>query len=482
MQRVMLRTYVAAICAAALFSGGLVPWSPLFELSTQAFLGFGVLLASGLLSERLAVGIGSAPRGSGHTITFIPLLAVVLLFGSAAAVTLMAVTGITAELFFRRKERIRSIFNAAQIILSASIAGIAFERAGGVAAVVEGRFQVQMLPSLIFLLVFLAINHVTVSVAISLAQRTSFRYVWIQLLGPTWGSALVDILVSPLAMLVAFSFWEWGPSGVVVSTLPLFFIRHAYLNIYRLQQSNRDLLTALVKAIEVRDPYTSGHSQRVSHLAGEIARALKLRPAQVETIEMAALLHDVGKIDAVYSELLRKPHALSNEERKVMESHVEKGVELLQSMSSVSEVIIESVHHHHEKMDGTGYPRGLSGHEISIGGRIIKICDSIDAMLSDRPYRDALSLNHVKAELNRCVGVDFDPTIVEILISSRTLEKYAASVRPESLPEAAPSRLRMTDVLRPFGLSNGWVRDQGRSWRRLRTPVETLSDHSHVGL
>src|SRR5690606_37744787 len=121
---------------------------------------------------------------------------------------------------------------------------------------------------------------------------------------------------------------------------------------------------------------------------------------RIETIEMAALLHDIGKIDAVYSEMLRKPDALTADERAVIESHVEKGVELLRSLTSVPSEVIDAVWQHHEREDGGGYLQGLRGDSISLGGKIIKVCDSVDAMLSNRPYRRALLISEVRRELS----------------------------------------------------------------------------------
>src|SRR5690606_24983971 len=200
-------------------------------------------------------------------------------------------------------------------------------------------------------------------------------------------------------------------------------IRYSYLSKVQLQQANRDLLRALVKAIETRDPYTSGHSLRVSSLARAIAEDLGLSRRQVEQVETAALLHDIGKIDMVYAPLIRKPGELTPEERTVIQSHATKGAELLRSLSSVDEEVIRGVRHHHERYDGSGYPDGLAGKVIPIAARIIMLSDSIDAMLSDRPYRRALTVEQARVELLRCSGTQFDPDIVEAILRANTLER-----------------------------------------------------------
>jgi energy-coupling factor transport system substrate-specific component len=155
---------------------------------------------------------------------------------------------------------------------------------------------------------------------------------------------------------------------------------------------------------------------------------LGLPEKQAEAIEQAALLHDIGKIEAIYTEILSKPSELSKEERAVIESHVTKGVELLRSLSSFPREVIEAVRHHHEREDGRGYPDGLRGSEIPLGAKVISICDAIDAMLSDRPYRRALPLTAVRQQLEMFSGIQFDPRLVAVVARSSILEDHAADL------------------------------------------------------
>jgi putative nucleotidyltransferase with HDIG domain len=421
--------FVFIICGLAVISLQLVPWSDLASLEPQHQLGLALLLAFMLLSEHLAVGMIGVSRGSTQALSFIPVLAAVLVFGPVAPVVLMGATGAIAEFFIRKKEPLKAVFNVAQYLLSMSVAGAVFDSVGGVSAVDSGSFAAQVIPFTSFLVVMLGINQGTVLTAITLSQGSRLREIWGKFIGPAGANALYDMLVSPLAIAVGFIYWRAGWPGLLFSLLPLLFIRHAYLNSHRLENANRDLLKVLVKAIETRDPYTSGHSQRVAGLAGLIARSLPLSGRKVELIEMAALLHDVGKIDAVYSEILRKPDKLTNEEREIIESHVVKGVELLRSLHSVPEEVIAAVLHHHEREDGRGYPNRLRGDEISLGGKIIKVCDSVDAMLSDRPYRNALTPEEVRRELWENAGREFDPEIVKCVMATRILEEHVDTVR-----------------------------------------------------
>jgi putative nucleotidyltransferase with HDIG domain len=429
--------YVALVCALAALSLQLVPWEDFQLFTLSDALGLLLLMGFTLLSERLSVGMSLIPRGS-HTITFIPLLATVLLFGPAAPVVLMGVSGAAAEILVRKKERIRAVFNIAQYVLSTSVAGWLFARTGGIGGVRMGDFTLQLVPFLVFLFAVMGINQGTVFIAITLNQELKSRDIWNRFLGPSGVNILSDISLSPLAIVVTFFYLEAGWPSFAVSLLPLLFIRHAYLNNFRLEQANRDLLRALVKAIETRDPYTSGHSQRVAGLAGRIARSMNLGPKAVETVEMSALLHDVGKVDVIYSEILRKPDALTSEEQRIMESHVTKGVELLCSLATVPDDVIAAVRHHHERVDGRGYPDGIQGDSIPLGARIIKVCDAVDAMLSDRPYRTALSCEQVLAQLRENAGTEFDALVVECVLLKDLLAEHSATMQGSVSADALP--------------------------------------------
>ena len=141
--------------------------------------------------------------------------------------------------------------------------------------------------------------------------------------------------------------------------------------------------------LNLRDPYTSGHSQRVRKYSQIIASALQLPAKRIERIGIAALLHDVGKIDGIFVPILQKPGKLTPEERAIMELHPIKSAELVSRASQLAD-IVETVRHHHENWDGTGYPKSTRWSAIPLGSRIIMFADTIDAMTTDRPYRKAL--------------------------------------------------------------------------------------------
>jgi HD-GYP domain-containing protein (c-di-GMP phosphodiesterase class II) len=223
-------------------------------------------------------------------------------------------------------------------------------------------------------------------------------------------------LSAPLPYFFGLLFASKGIWGAVLLAAPLLAVRQVFLTAWRLEQATQDLLQLMVKAIEARDPYTSGHSQRVEQYSVVIGRAAGLSGRACERLAKAALLHDVGKIHEMYAPILRKPDKLTEEEWVVMRTHPLKSAELVATVSHLRDVV-PAVRHHHENWDGTGYPERLQGDAIPLFSRIIAIADTIDAMTTDRPYRSARSLEQVRAELARMAGQQFDPNLCGALLN-----------------------------------------------------------------
>jgi len=211
----------------------------------------------------------------------------------------------------------------------------------------------------------------------------------------------------------------------LLSVIPLIGLRYSYGVNLQLKQLNRDLLRVLVKTIEARDLYTSGHSIRVAERTRRMAEYLKLGPKQVQMVETGALLHDIGKIDMAYGEILRQAGPLTPAQRELIRAHPDKGVDIVHSVRSISEEVLHCIRHHHEWYDGSGYPTGISGENIPFGARIIMVADSIDAMATDRPYRAALTRNKIRSELIDNQGSQFDPQVVAAALQSGILDEIA---------------------------------------------------------
>jgi HD-GYP domain-containing protein (c-di-GMP phosphodiesterase class II) len=175
-----------------------------------------------------------------------------------------------------------------------------------------------------------------------------------------------------------------------------------------------EVITALASAIDARDAYTHGHSNRVTEYTVAIADQMGLSPAEVDIIRNASILHDVGKI-GIKEDILKKPGRLSEEERREMEFHPFIGTRILQEVKLL-EPVLPLVYHHHERYDGTGYPDGLKGEDIPLGARIISVADAFESMTSDRPYRKALPVEDAIAELRHGSGKQFDPDVVKAFL------------------------------------------------------------------
>ncbi|GAC1663557.1 MAG: response regulator [Candidatus Acidiferrum sp.] len=183
----------------------------------------------------------------------------------------------------------------------------------------------------------------------------------------------------------------------------------------QLEQSYDDTLEALGSALDLKDAETEGHCQRVTAFCISIAKTMPVPAPYLPVLARAAFLHDIGKM-AVPDRILRKPGPLTNDEKEIMRTHCDIGYNMLIRIPFLRDAA-EIVLAHQEFFDGTGYPRGLKGDEIPLGARIFTIADSMDAMISDRPYRKALPLAHAREEIQRCAGTQFDPKVVDVFLS-----------------------------------------------------------------
>ncbi len=193
--------------------------------------------------------------------------------------------------------------------------------------------------------------------------------------------------------------------------------RTAQLNqsLAQLEQSYDDTLEALGSALDLKDAETEGHCQRVTAFTISIAKAMPVPNHYLPILARAAFLHDIGKM-AIPDGILRKPGPLTDDEKQIMRKHCEIGYNMLIRIPFLRDAA-EIVLAHQEFYDGTGYPRGLKGEQIPLGARIFTIADSLDAMISDRPYRKALPMSHACQEISRCSETQFDPKVVEVFLT-----------------------------------------------------------------
>jgi putative nucleotidyltransferase with HDIG domain len=185
--------------------------------------------------------------------------------------------------------------------------------------------------------------------------------------------------------------------------------------IAQLEQSYDYTLEALGSALDLKDAETEGHCQRVTAFCIRIAKSMPVPDPYLRILARAAFLHDIGKM-AIPDRILRKPGPLDDAEKKKMREHCKIGYDMLIRIPFLRDAA-EIVLAHQEFFDGTGYPRGLKGDQIPLGARIFTVADSLDAMISDRPYRKALPMSHAREEIRRCSGTQFDPKVAEVFLS-----------------------------------------------------------------
>lgn len=409
------RAYIQFVVLAAI-AAGIVVWRqfpPALDWNVGTIATLAALAATAELMGFLL------PRGASGSISFIPYMTTVLLVPNFAALPAIVAARAIAELV-KRRDALKFAFNSAQLLLVYAISVAIFRAMGGRSlfdlrdlSVAETTVAVG-LPMAVAYIVTFALNTLLVSQVVALSTNVKILQVWRENNAATIG---LDILALPLVFAFAFVYANYGPMIASLLWLPILGLRQMNTANVELAQTNRELLELMVKSIEARDPYTSGHSRRVKEYALKIAKLIGLSPAEIEKVGTAALLHDVGKIYDKYAPILAKEDRLSPEEWAIIKEHPADGANLIATMTRLRE-LVPAVRHHHENWDGSGYPAALSGEEIPLASRVIMFADTFDAMTTKRPYRGPLGEEEVRAELIRCRGKQFDPSITDRLLHS----------------------------------------------------------------
>jgi HD-GYP domain-containing protein (c-di-GMP phosphodiesterase class II) len=214
-----------------------------------------------------------------------------------------------------------------------------------------------------------------------------------------------------------------GLGAAVLFMVPLLLARYSFTKYAETRALFFGTVSALSQAIDAKDGFTRGHADRVSRIAGAIAREMGLSERRIEEIELAGMLHDIGKI-GVEDQILMKPSRLDPHEQELMRRHPIYGASILEPSESLRP-LAPLVLHHHENYDGSGYPEGKKGEDIPLGSRIIIVADAYEAMTSDRIYRKAIGHERAMDQLNRYKGIQFDPKVVRALGS--VIEKRGPS-------------------------------------------------------
>lgn len=422
------RVYVSLTAAATvLVTAALVIARPQVTGAELKSIAFFSALAIG--AEMLSFVLHRKTWGS---IAFIPYLSAVLLAPSWVAV--VAVLILKTALGVSQPDKLKAAFNAISHALTLGCAIAAYQLFGGVSffevqASSLGALTSQLgLPALAAFVASFLVNLLVVGgvIAIDSGER-----IWSILRATSLNTLGADLLTTPIVFMFSWLYSSFGVMAAAAAWVPIVGIRHVNRVQLELEQTNEELLQLMIKSIEARDPYTSGHSRRVSRYAASIASSLGLPRREVEAIGTAALLHDVGKIYEKYAPILRNPGRLTPEEWTTMQEHPIDGANLVSTISRLR-TLIPAIRHHHENWDGSGYPDKIAGDQIPLASRIIMFADTIDAMTSERPYRGALTETEVRAEILRGRGRQFDPVIADRLLSAGIWRTLFGEAKPKS--------------------------------------------------
>jgi HD domain-containing protein/MASE9 protein len=400
-----------------------------------------------MLALTLVLQLFSVPvygRG-GFGVSAIGILAAAFLLNTETAMAL-AVVAALLQWARRRKELKKAIFDAGNFALAAGAAGVTFHALDGtwrfLAAAVAG-------------FAYAALNNGLVCLAMSLAEGKPWRAVWRERF--QW-ARYYFLLFGPLALVAETAYRLMGVQGLVAFTVPpalMMLSARRYLeqteaavqevregNV-RLRRAHRDTIAALSRSMEAKDLYTGGHTGRVAAVSVALAQRLGYEGDALDAIEIGALLHDIGKI-GIPEQILRKQGPLDEDEWAVMRTHPLVSDFILAELD-LDPIVRQCARSSHERIDGQGYPDGLSGDDVPLPARIVFVADAFDAITTDRPYRRGRSIEAALAEIEASVGTQFCPIVVDTL-------KAIAETAPEVLeadepaPTAVPRILRLLEV------------------------------------
>lgn len=303
----------------------------------------------------------------------------------------------------------KTLFNVSQYLIIAGIGGVTY-------AYVDKYINVGFdffnpIASFFSLIVYLFLNSSFMAELMAIILDKKFTDIW---KNSILGILYNIVLVSLLGIVLAFSYDSYKVGGILLFFIPLMFARYTFKLYIDMRKNYFETINVLIRAIEANDPYTSGHSLRVSAYAECIARKLNLSQSKIDLIKSAALLHDIGKI-GIDKTILNKSGKLDKDEFDTIKTHPNIGATIISDLSYLTN-ISDIIRHHHERNDGSGYPDGLSHDNIPIETSILTIADSFDAMTTNRPYRYSLDLDTALNEIKENAGSQFNPDIIDVAV------------------------------------------------------------------
>jgi hypothetical protein len=308
---------------------------------------------------------------------------------------------------------LKRVYNTAQMVLCTYVAGQVYVFIDGPVGELAGRnFPSMLVPVLAMQVAYVLVNALLLSVVIRLDAGVPL---WSFLRGVLMPSASAQLGYGLFGLLLA-TLWlsDVGKAAALLLLLPLAIARWVYAQYAAEKEAYEATMRTLVQAVETKDLYTRGHSERVAHGCMLTARSLRMREDRVESLRYAGLLHDLGKI-GVPTRILQKAGRLEDGELAAVQMHPVRGVEMVREIDFLDEAR-RGILHHHERVDGLGYPMGLRGEAIPEFARVIAVADAFDAMTTVRSYRGARSVEEACEQLRRGRGTQFDPGMVDAFL------------------------------------------------------------------
>jgi hypothetical protein len=422
--------YIGAVVIAA--ASVVAPRFDARPLSASWWTVLGVLMLLFLICDSTPTPL--AARQAAWSPSSSATLAAVVLLGPIGA----ALVGAVSLISLRRKTLLAErVFNAGMYAVSGYAAGKAFIELGGhIGQPRPGDFPAIIVPFAAAAAAHVLVNQGLIWGVLQMTRHDSLGPGRIQLESSLPLLVASDLGYAAIGLVIAALWTVMGPFAAALVLVPLFVARWAMGQFAEQQRAYAATMAALCQAVETKDFYTRGHSERVSRGSGLIARQIGMRADRTEAIMFAGMLHDVGKL-GVPTKVLQKTGPLTEEEFAAIQLHPMRGLEIVRDIGFLNEALA-GIMHHHEKVDGTGYPMGFAGGEIPEFARVIAVADAFDSMTSTRSYREARRMSEAIEELRKGAGSQFDPVMVEAFIAALHREGWRVPER------AAPPADRQT--------------------------------------
>jgi HD-GYP domain-containing protein (c-di-GMP phosphodiesterase class II) len=333
----------------------------------------------------------------------------------------LAMLAVAISYITRRREAIEAIFNTAQAAIHVSSGALVYWATLHLVPADPGWLHNLAVAGAVAAaaIAMHLVNCAFVSIAVALQLRLNPLRVWATNLSQDVPVNVALTAIGGIAAIIALA----EPLALPLLALPVVLVRHAARQLIQLRRDTMAAMASMVDIIELRDPYTAGHSQRVAAMARTLALRLGLTAEEADLLEAAGRVHDIGKV-AIDPEVLTKPGKLDEHEWNEMKLHPVHGAKVIERFNAWGEGY-RLVRHHHEGWDGSGYPDGLVAESIPFGARILAVADTWDALTSDRPYRNGMSHERAIAILREGAGKQWDPRIVDALVEHLTATEPA---------------------------------------------------------